>query len=69
MDHKQLKWKINGSDNQSNYLKQRTFGSPTSRCSKMYGGLVIPTRIRQPSGMTSTSCHSNSVMVTPMSLP
>lgn len=41
----------------------------TSKCSRMYGGFVIPILIIAPSGITSTSCHSNSGNVTPISLP
>ena len=41
----------------------------TSRCSSIYGGLVIPSLNIAPSGMTSISFHSNSGSVWPMSRP
>ena len=41
----------------------------TSRCSRIYGGLVIPSLNIAPSGMTSISFHSNSGRVWPMSRP
>lgn len=41
----------------------------TSKCSKMYGGLVMPTLIMQPSGITFTSSHSSLGKDSPISRP
>lgn len=39
------------------------------RCSRIYGGFVIPKRRRHPFGITSTNCHNNSGKEDPISLP
>lgn len=51
------------------YKDYYMYKNVTSKCSNMYGGLVIPTLSRAPSGITSTNCHRSSGNDTPMSLP
>ena len=41
----------------------------TVRCSRMYGGLVIPSLTMQPSGTTAASSHRSSGRLVPMSRP
>lgn len=41
----------------------------TSRCSRIYGGLVIPSLSMAPSGISSTNLHSKVGRSVPMSLP
>lgn len=41
----------------------------TSKCSRMYGGLVMPIRSMHPSGICSTIFHNSSTILVPMSRP